>query len=416
LRVSKDITTLCWLIIIPYVVFDALNGFFVQEVGINIGLSLVLKMLLLFFSLLYLLKRGSVYLFFVIIFAIHIAISLTYSVAQDGYVALTNELPFALKVILLVVMYAFAMSYAKQEPLFFIKRAKLCLNLGFWVVVFNVMLGYFNIGYYTYPNEGGIGFKGFFVAGNELSALFIVLSCFRLHNIWNVLSLKKYIINALLVLFVGLSIGTKSVILFSLLVIFVIPFFNLRKKIISFKAFALIMIALVLMVAILFFLYNWLDTFRVGQRLLFKFSKFSILDMVFSGRNVWAAQVFERISDADGITPLFLGYGSVTLEGIIGKASLEIDPIDIFLYFGIVPAALLIVWAFFIIVLNVRNLNENYYAPSALVANFALLMFACIAGHVWTSGMLGIAWALLNGLAALQFKQLPTKKITREII
>ena len=416
MRVSKDITTLCWLIIIPYVAFDSLNGFFVQEIGINIGLSLVLKMLLLFFSFLYLLKRESVYLLFIMIFATHIAISLTHSVAQDGQVALINELPFALKIIMLIVMYAFAMSYAKQEPLLFIKRAKACLTLGFWVVIFNVMLGYFNIGYYTYPNEGGIGFKGFFVAGNELSALFIVLSCFRLHDVWNAFSFKKYTINALLVLFIGLSIGTKSVILFSLFVIFVVPFFNLRKKIISFKAFALIVVAILLMAAILFFLYNWLDTFRVGQRLLFKFSKFSVFDMIFSGRNIWASQVFERISDADGVTPLFLGYGSVALEGVIGKASLEIDPIDIFLYFGIAPALLLIIWAIYIIVVNVVNLNENYYAPSALVANFALLLFACIAGHVWTSGMLGIAWALLNGLAALKFKQLPPKKIEREII
>ena len=415
MRVSKDVTTLCWLIIIPYVVFDAINGFFIQEIGINTGLSLVLKMLLLSFSFLYLLRIKSVYLFFIIIFATHILVSLTYSVAQDGQVALINELPFALKVILLIVMYAFAMSYAKQEPLLFIKRAKACLTLGFWVVVFNVMLGYFNIGYYTYPNEGGIGFKGFFVAGNELSALFIVLSCFRLHDVWNAFSLKKYVINALLVLFIGLSIGTKSVILFSLLVIFVIPFFNLRKKIISFKAFALIVVAILLMIAILFFLYSWLDTFRVGQRLLFKFSKFSIVDMIFSGRNIWAVQVFERISDADGVIPLFLGYGSVAVEGIIGKASLEVDPIDIFLYFGIVPAILLLVWAFFIIVINVMNLNKNYYAPSALVANLTLLLFACIAGHVWTSGMLGIAWALLNGLAALEFKQLPPKKILREI-
>jgi len=416
IKFKPNITTLCWLIIVPYIFIDAISGFFAQEIGVNIRLSLVLKIILLLLSLLCLIRWQSKYLLFVSFISIHILISLYYSVIQNGQEALVNELPFALKVILLVVMYAFAMSYARQEPLLFIKRAKACLTLGFWVVVFNVMLGYFNIGYYTYPNEGGIGFKGFFVAGNELSALFIVLSCFKLHDVWNAFSLKKYIINALLVLFIGLSIGTKSVILFSLFVVFVIPFFNFRKKIISFKAFALIVVAILLMIAILFFLYNWLDTFRVGQRLLFKFSKFSIVDMVFSGRNIWATQVYERISDADGVIPLFFGYGSVALEGIIGKASLEIDPIDIFLYFGIVPALLLTVWSLFIIVLNVVKLNENYYAPSALVANFALLLFACIAGHVWTSGMLGIAWALLNGLAALPFKQLPPKKIIREII
>ena len=398
IKFKADITTLCWLIIVPYVFIDAVSGFFAQEIGVNIRLSLVLKIILLFLSLLCLIKWKSTYLLFVSFISIHIIISLYNSIIQDGQEALVNELPFAIKIIMTIVMYAFAKEYSIRDPITFIKYSKKCLNYGFWIVIVNVLFGYFNIGYYTYPNAD-IGYKGFFLAGNELSALFIVLSCFKLHEVWNLDSRKKYLFFSLLVLFIGISIGTKAGILFSAFVVFAIPFFNLRKRILSLKSLVILLCLCMVLTTGLVLIYHWIETLPIGQRLFHNLSKYGVLGLIFSGRNEWAMQVFERISDADGFIPLFFGYGSAELKLLIGKTSLEIDPIDMFVYFGIIPTVLVLIWAINITIYNIKNLNQYYFAPSVLVANFALLLFACIAGHVWTSGMLGIAWALLNGLA-----------------
>lgn len=40
-------------------------------------------------------------------------------------------------------------------------------------------------------------------------------------------------------------------------------------------------------------------------------------------------------------------------------------------------------------------------APAVLAVNLALLAAASIAGHVWTSGVVGVAWATLNSTTAL---------------
>ncbi|MBL4941098.1 MAG: O-antigen ligase family protein [Colwellia sp.] len=398
MKFKPDITTLCWLIIVPYVFIDAISGFFAQEIGVNIKLSLVLKITLLFLSLLCLIRWKSKYLFFVSFISIHIIISLYYSVMQNGQEALVNELPFAMKIIMTIVMYVFAKEYSMRDPITFIKYSRMSLNFGFWVVIVNVLFGYFGIGYYTYPNSD-IGYKGFFVAGNELSALFIVLSCFKLHDVWNLNNRKQYLFFSLLVLFIGISIGTKAGILFSVFAVFAIPFFNLRQKVLSLKSLIILLCLCLVLMSGLILIYHWIETLPIGQRIFYNLSKYGVLGLIFSGRDEWVLQVFERISDADGLVPLFLGYGSTELKLLIGKTSLEVDPIDMFVYFGVIPAVLVFVWAVNIIIFNIKNLNRYYFAPSVLVANVALLLFACIAGHVWTSGMLGIAWALLNGLA-----------------
>jgi hypothetical protein len=398
IKFKPDITTLCWLIIVPYIFFDAVSGFFAQEIGVNIRLSLVLKIILLFLSLLCLIRWRSKYLLFVSFLSIHIITSLYYSVLQDGQEALVNELPFAMKIIMTIVMYVFAREYSMRDPITFIKYSKKCLNVGFWIVIINVLFGYFNIGYHTYPNAD-IGYKGFFLAGNELSALFIVLSCFKLHEVWNLDNRKKYIFFSVLVLFIGISIGTKAGILFSAFVVFAIPFFNLRKKILSLKSLIILLCLCLVLISGLVLIYHWIETLPIGQRIFHNLSQYGVLGLIFSGRNEWSMQVFERISDADGFVPLLFGYGSAELKLLIGKTSLEIDPVDMFVYFGIIPTILVLVWAINITISNIKNLNQYYFAPSVLVANFALLLFACIAGHVWTSGMLGIAWGLLNGLA-----------------
>jgi hypothetical protein len=40
--------------------------------------------------------------------------------------------------------------------------------------------------------------------------------------------------------------------------------------------------------------------------------------------------------------------------------------------------------------------SNSPYAPAVFLCNVILVSVSCTAGHIWISGMLGIAWAMFN--------------------
>jgi len=55
-KFKSNIITLCWLVIVPYVFIDALSGFFVQQIGVNLRLSQALKIIIYLLFMTYILK------------------------------------------------------------------------------------------------------------------------------------------------------------------------------------------------------------------------------------------------------------------------------------------------------------------------------------------------------------------------
>ncbi|WP_157938644.1 O-antigen ligase family protein [Vibrio cyclitrophicus] len=392
----------CWILIIPYVLLDFITGFSYLNLGIDLKLTILTKMLLLTLVLVSILRlRFNLGVFLFTVSGVLLSIPfLRFAFIQDQS-ALFYEISILLKIILLLMMFAFSYVYSQISPEPFIKKTRICLYISFVLVSLNVLFGYLGIGHPTYQSTG-LGFKGFFRAGNELSALYIVLSTFIMYEFILAEKYFKSLLITIVVLIVSLSIGTKSSAIYGVAISVLLPLSLFKGKIFSIRYLPFISLFFVsVFIAFYYSIIIYVDVFF--QKYEYILSNQGLVGLIFSGRDLFAEEYVTYIGNDFYSMYYILGGGAALLEDVIGFNTIESDPFDIFALFGLLVLFLLLSFFSYIVFLPAR-LIELHYAIPVFFVNFSLLLFSFIAGHVWTSGMLSIAWALLNGLFFTQLR------------
>lgn len=407
-RLLTFLTQLCWLLIFYYIAIDAVNGFFIQSVGIKLPFSLAYKLIVLSLCLLLVLVYSlPIGLGLLMVFSFLIFKPIYVLATEHTHFVMNYDFPLGIKILLTIVIYTFCQFSFKHNPEMSYRYGRGCLILGFWVVTLNVLSGYFGFGYPTYSNSN-IGFKGYFVAGNELSALFIVLSTFFLYECWKKKTRKVYLLCSLLVLITGVSIGTKTGILLSFITPILVPMFNSKGQLLTINRLAILTVIILLITVSIVASYNILLENPIFSKVVYNLESLGIIGAIFSGRHLWVMNIFNHVDDSLGVWSLIIGLNSGDIFNIIGKPTVEIDPLDVAIYFGMPFSLMCIFWSLVIVWKSYVKLKVSYYAPAVLIANGLLLLMAFVAGHVWTSGMLSIAWGVLNGFIVLN-KMNPVK-------
>jgi len=403
-KFKANIITLCWLIIIPYVFIDALSGFFVQQIGVNLRLSQVLKIIIYLLFMTYILKVNR-FLFFslTLLLFVFLVNPIIMVWSYNSFNAVSFDFPTLLRINMIIASTAFFLITAQKDPVLFQRNMKRTLYFSFFIVCLNVLIGYLGYGFYSYPSEE-FGFKGFFVAGNELSALFILLSSFVLFEVWNAKGISvRYLLISFFVLLVGVSIGTKAGAAFSVVSIFIIPLIISNSKVSVLSAFTRTFFVFIFALIGMYILFFIVKDSVFYERILYVFENKGIIGVIFSDRNVFVREFFGRIKDSQGILTLLFGTGS-GLPQYQFKTT-EIDFFDVAMYFGFPVALFCSILSFLSVVIPLILLRKRPYAPLVFSVNFFLFFLAFIAGHVWTSGMLGISWGLINGLLVIRFSK-----------
>lgn len=383
---------MCWLFIIPYVLIDSLSGFFSLSLGIDLKISLLFKLVVFFLCFLFILKKNKVTSNFLMCFLFFLFFISFYHFLIHGDSALSIEFVFSMKVFSIILMFLFAFEAFEYNKSLFIKNAHFCLYLGFWIVVANVLSGYLGFGQPTYASSQ-VGFKGFFVAGNELSALFIVLSAYKLQFVLIQQNKFAYLSYSLIVILVGVSIGSKSGIIFSLFLPFVLLVLNSKRPL--FSVISIFIFTAIVCCSFYFYLDFSIDSLPALSKVIYNYNDGGLERLIFSGRDDWVTTIVGSISDNSFFMRFLLGFGSAFILDNIGKHIVEVDPIDIYLLFGVLPLFIMILFSLFTFYIAIKNFRKPF-GPAVLLVNLGLFLFAIIAGHVWTSGMIGISWALLN--------------------
>tara|TARA_R110001599_G_scaffold11371_1_gene54244 strand:- start:4426 stop:5688 length:1263 start_codon:yes stop_codon:yes gene_type:complete len=400
-----NLENLVWYLVVPYVLVDALSGFFVQQIGINLRLSQGLKVIIYLLFMSYILKNNRHVFFsltcFLFLFLIN-PIAMVFT--GNSINAISFDFPALLRINIIVTATAFCIILAHKKPFFFQKKVRLTFYFSFIIVCINVLSGYFGVGFFSYPSEK-FGFKGFFFAGNELSALFILLSSFVLFNIWKIRGFSfKYVIASCLSLVVGLSIGTKAGAIFSFVSPVFIPLAISISKITYSKALFRIIMGILTIVILALVLFSFIKESPMFERITYIFQTKGILGVIFSDRNIFVEDFIDRIDDTLGFYPLLFGAGSGVTQ--YQFKTIEVDFFDVAMYFGFPLAILCMLLSLVSIIAPLILLRKRPYAPLVLIVNIFLFFLASIAGHVWTSGMLGVAWGALNGLLFVRFSSL----------
>jgi len=271
------------------------------------------------------------------------------------------------------------------------------VRFSYRVLVINIFIKYLGLGYPAYEH-GNIGSKGFFYAGNELSALLIVLSAILGFKMWTLEKKKKYYLFLVLNLLAGLTISSKTAILGIILVFFTIPFLD---KSFNIKKFAALTVSILLFLPLVFFAsWKFIENSALILRIRFFYDKLDFWTFVLSGRNTFFENSYKTYSENYSLLEKIIGVGRAKYELLNNNKIVEMDIIDIFFSYGVLGILIFVAMFVFLILQSKRFINTSNYPYSRLVLLMIiiLMIISTIAGHVFGAGMSAIFIGLLFSL------------------
>lgn len=381
--------SLIYYIELSWLLIDTLSGYFlnkeIQIVG-NMSLGSMFRLLLVPIFLYVIAKYADrntrqkisiLMAFAIFISCIHV---LYY---QLGFAELIDDFQFNLKLLMPILFYSLYNIQFKNQ-LLSIKQVNNMIWFNSSILLVNLYLGILGFGFGSYGvDESGemLGSKGFFYAGNEVSASLIALFALTMYSIRQKLSKNALFASFILVtwLIAALSLITKTAILGFIIIsiYFYYKCFSLSTKL---KVLSMFLFLVLITSSI------WLPIVNIAiDRWDFFYSTSSdFLSFLTSGRSLRLDAINVLLLDPFS---LFFGHGVYVINNqlFIGFESDLLDMIAISGFFGLIVFLLWTSWAFLSFKMTLRNKEVLSMFPFLFILIFLLL--SLIAGHVLYSTM-----------------------------
>ncbi|WP_219861248.1 O-antigen ligase family protein [Vreelandella piezotolerans] len=404
LKRCADLLLLCFLMAWPVV--DTLNGYLYYQSMAWPSISAPYKTLG-FVALLGVLMIYHVKQFlYALICAALMALCVFYQLVSYGQAV--ESITWAVRGLLTLVLLFYLMGEAKQATSFWsLKKLAGLMFLYFFVMSVNVTLGVLGVGESQYA--GGIGGKGFIIAGNEMSYLMLAsasIVLFRLAETRGAACLA-FVFSVFLLFF--LMKATKVAMLGICLVFIFALIHNGYFKVSRLPTVYLI--ALVGGAAVVVFGYPFLQSTGLWDRMLFLYTLHGgFWGALLSGRLSFLGEAIELIVVPFGFWDVLFGVGVDHLLAVRGSL-VEIDVIDVFITFGVMGGVLFYLPWLLGAVWSVQLLKQQpRYGISFGLLIITLIGVSLTAGHVVNSGIASSATALLIGYLYRLKTRLPTFK------
>lgn len=273
------------------------------------------------------------------------------------------------------------------------------LVFSYIIFAINILLKYVGLGFpfYEYNNTGT---TGFFYAGNEISALHLVLYAMLAYHIYEIKKAKTlFFIFFLFNLFLGITITSKTAMLGIVLVTALILANPENLKRISLRKIIIWVSSILLIIPLLvYFVFRLLRNSLIWERFYYFYIKWDIVTFIFSERNLRVEKMLPIYIEKWTFIEQIIGGGQYFYENQLGNV-IEIDFLDIFFAYGptgmiifILTVTLLFLKAY------VQYRNGYPYARLSFLMLFVLVLESSIAGHVFNSGIAGIYIGACLGL------------------
>jgi hypothetical protein len=381
--------------------FDQFAGFLKEEFSIDFKITLIFKLIVLIGFILgtfILVNKKNIYslvyiiLIFLIYFSWYIFI---------GYSTAIRDLQFIAEVFLMPIAYLFFLSFFKKIFIpvdTFLKGINIVMFFIFGAV-FISLLG-FGLSSYGQTSAGeSIGYKGYFMAGNELSSLVLIFSSLTIYN-YKTKRLRLNVITTILLIATSFLIGSKTLILGCFVIIISIPILKSsrdknRMLKISKKTILFFLMSMLFLMPV--FIYGLKYITPLINRLVYKFNAHdSIITFIMSNRNNRIQPAITNYVENSSLGEFLLGMGySRTVDEnlkLFKYGLVEIDLFDVLVVGGFV----LLIITYFIWVVFIRKIYMEYKLNSHMLvvpifASFMLLFFnSFIAGHIIYSSIIAI--------------------------
>lgn len=278
------------------------------------------------------------------------------------------------------------------------------VRVSYLILVSNIFLKYIGLGYPAYKN-GGMGSKGFFFAGNEISALLIILCSIIAFQLWSKKQKTKYFIFLIVNLLAALTISSKTAILGIILIFLIIPFQDksLKPK----KFIPLLGCSIFLLPLTLIFSWQFIKNTAIIIRIEYFYKELDFWTFLLSSRNVFLENSYSIFIDNYNLIEKVIGVGPSKFEYLNNFKVVEMDVMDIFFTYGFLGLIIFISMLAFVLMQASVFSKSGRYPYSKLVSMMViiLLVVSTLAGHVFGSGMSAVFIGLLFALMYIKEPQ-----------
>lgn len=389
------------------VLIDWTNGVFWHTFGSSYGVAALFKAVLL----IGIIARGwqlcrRALLAPLILMAVMLLGPLYASWLNDRY-GLWQDLQLIAKAGALLIALAYFMTLARQDPARFLRWLDSFVIGSYALLLVNFALGLAGLGGTAYQPmdevaQKFLGIKGFFISTNELSALLLVLSCWLLVRAWQVRRWCFPLISFASLLMAGLML-TKTGLFGTVLLIVFMPLLltpreYYRQCYQQYRLRLLLLAAVLLLLLLLLLLYftSLLQWVGIYDKLLFSYQQRGMAGIILSSRDYYLVRNFTAVSEYYPEWLQLFGVGQAGVSLLLKKYFIELDVFDLLLFYGLAGVLLYALSFWRIMLLTMHRVANTPAAAPVLMLNILLLLVSLLAGHVMTSGMLWLPWAVVN--------------------
>ncbi|MDP2715736.1 O-antigen ligase family protein [Rheinheimera sp.] len=403
-RLQSSIDKLLCYLIPLFLAVDCLNGALLQWHGSSYGLSIGYKFVVLLLMALTLLLQQPRLVFALL--ALLLLLLAGPAMHWSGIATrwMLADIQLAVKVLSPLLALAFLLSLQQRQPALAKRLLKQTLYISALVLLLNVLAGAAGLGFTAYQPLDGVaqsflGIKGFFYSTNELSAVLLVISCGLLVLSWPQHKAAYALISAC-ALVLAVLLLTKTGLFGVLVLVMLVPllmqpaaFWQRQRRVIA------IMAALLLLLLILLLLNgeNLLRLLGIYDKLSFVYQQRGISGILLSSRDYYAGRIWQTAAEHYSDWQRFGGVGQGGIALYLKKYFAELDWFDLLVFHGI-AGLLLFILVFTVFIRHSWQLRASGAGRSLLLLNLLLLLVSSLAGHILTSGMLWLPWALCNAL------------------
>ena len=375
---------------------DMVNGIMLKNnISLPITIGQLFKIVILLFICIRLLYKPHKLFLALFVFSL----MLLPSIIQSNWEFILYDTIKISKYLAPFFCFLFFVELLKDNDPIYIKRLFKLVKYSYFILAANILVKYLGLGYPMYQ-FGDIGSKGFFYAGNEISALFLILSSILGFKLWKDNHKMKYFLFFIFNLFIGITISSKTGMLGVFLVFSLIPLkgslarFNIKRLKIIFT------LIIMLLPIILYLSWKFIENSVVFVRLEYFWKKLDFWTFVLSHRNEFFNKALLSYKQQYNFFEKIIGVGQYKYKYFNNQNIIEIDIIDIFFAYGLIGVFLFFAYIVYLFAQSRKFIKAQLYPFSnyVLLMLSVLLLISTTAGHVFSSGMAAVFIGLLFSL------------------
>lgn len=329
-----------------------------------------------------------------------------------GHPYLIADLQLIAKAGAMLLAFAYFSVQAQQRGEDFLRWVDFLMLGAFALLLVNAVLGLAGYGGTAYQpmdevSQKFLGVKGFFISTNELSALLLVLSGWLFCRSWQ-LCRWAYPLLGMAAIFIAALLLTKTGLFGILLLLAGIPVLLLRgEQWRAAKIYLLVILGILLVLTVLLLL-NWrqlLQAIGLYDKLIFAYEQRGLAGILLSSRDFYLQRNFTLVAEQYPHWLQLFGVGQGGVKLLLKKYFIELDFFDLLLFYGLAGAMLFALSFVRLFKALWSRLTQSPLVKPLLLLNLILFTVAMLAGHVLTSGMLWLPWALVNAAIFVDWPQ-----------